>query len=106
MSLLALPGAYNSVLGSSPIPLLGFAIRLVMFNSYQTAASNVMQLGTGTTDFGFLRTYVLSNLCSGLRMSRQIQSNERGAGTHRILTVQQLSVHQALSCACIDIMHI
>ena len=64
MSLLALLGAYNSILGSSPIPLLAFAVRLVLFNSHQTAASNVMQLETGTTDFAFLRTYVLSSLCS------------------------------------------
>jgi len=31
-------------------------------------------------------------------MSRQKQSNERGAGMRSIFTVQQLSVHQALSC--------
>jgi len=62
MSLLALLGAYNSILGFSPIPLLAFAIRLVLLNSHQIASSNVMQLETGTTDFGCLRTYVLSNL--------------------------------------------
>ena len=39
-------------------------------------------------------------------MNRQMQSNERGAGMRSIFTVQQLSVHQALSCACIDFMHI
>ena len=71
MSLLALLGAYNSVLGSSPIPLVAFAIRLVLLNSHQIAASNVMQLETGTTDFGFLRTYVLSNLCSAKRSTHE-----------------------------------
>ena len=64
MSLLALLGAYNSILGSSPIPLLAFAVRLVLLNGHQIAARNVMQLETGTTEFGFLRTYVLANLCS------------------------------------------
>ena len=41
-----------------------------------------------------------------VRMERQMQSNEVGAGMRSIFTVQQLSVHQALSCACIGIMHI
>jgi len=67
MSVLALLGAYNSILGSALIPLLAFAIRLVLLKSYQIAASNVMQLETGTTDFGFLRMYVLSTLCSAKR---------------------------------------
>ena len=64
MSLSALLGAYNNILGSSPIPLLAFAIQLVLLNSHQLAASNVMQLETGTANFDFLRTYVLLNLCS------------------------------------------
>ena len=51
----------------------------------------------------FCRVYVQPKC---LRMTRQMQSNERGAGMRSILTVQQLSVHQALSCACIDIMHV
>jgi hypothetical protein len=67
MSLLALLGAYNSILGSSLIPLLAFATRLVLLKIYQIAASNVVQLETGTTDFGFLRMYVLSTLCSAKR---------------------------------------
>ncbi len=67
MSLLALLGAYNNVLGSSLIALLAFAIQLVLLNSHQIVASNVMQLETGTTDFGFPRIYALSNLCSAKR---------------------------------------
>ena len=34
-----------------------------------------------------------------------MQSDKRGAGMRSIFTGQQLSVHQALSCACIDFMH-
>ena len=89
MSLLALLGAYNSNLGSSPIPLQAFAMRLVLFNSHQIAASNVMQLETGTTDIGFCtamccQIYVQPK---GLRMSKVMQSNERGAGMRSIFTV-------------------
>lgn len=64
-------GAYNSILGSSLIPLLAFATRLVLMKNYQIAASNVVQLETGTTDFGFLRTYVLSTLCSAKRSTHE-----------------------------------
>ena len=69
MSLSALLGAYNSIL--EPIPLPAIAIRLVLLNGHQIAASNVMQLETGTTNFGFLRTYVLSNLCSAKRSTHE-----------------------------------
>ena len=53
MSLLALLGAYDSNIGSSPIRLLAVAIPLVLLNSHQIAESNNNQLETGATDFWF-----------------------------------------------------
>lgn len=105
MSLLALLGAYNSILGSSHIPLLAFAIRLVLLIVIKLLQAMLCNLRQGQLILVFCapmccRIYVQPK---GLRMSRQMQSNERGAGMRSIFTGQQLSVHQALSCACIDI---
>ena len=102
-------GAYDSNLGSSPIPLQAFAIRLVLLNSHQIAASNAMQLATGTTDFGFCapmccQIYVQPK---GLRMSRQMQSNERGAGCAAYLLgsnyqcIKHSAVHALILCTSV-----
>ena len=50
---------------------LAFAIPLVLLNSHQIAASNVIQLEMATTDFDFLQTYVQSDLCSAKRSTRE-----------------------------------
>ena len=109
MSLLALLGAYNSNLGSSPIPLQASAMRLVLLTSRQTAVSSVMQLETGTTEFGFLRTCMLSNLCSAKVYARvdRCKAMNMELGCAAFLPCSKyLCIKHSAAHALIDDMHI
>ena len=100
MSLLALLGAYNSILGSSPIffwHLLYVWFCCIVIKLLRAMLCNLRrgQLISVSCAPMCCRIYVQPK---GLRMSRQMQSNERGAGMRSIFTVQQLLVHSIIAC--------